>query len=47
MESIELSRPVLTQGRTDMLEKWLTEASSVRLCLMEKSSAGQYLLPPT
>lgn len=27
MESIELSRPVLTQGRTDMLEKWLTEVS--------------------
>lgn len=25
MESIELTRPVLTQGRTDMLEKWLTE----------------------
>ncbi|CAM9906461.1 unnamed protein product, partial [Choristocarpus tenellus] len=25
MESIELARPVLTQGRTDMLEKWLTE----------------------
>ncbi|CAN0107379.1 unnamed protein product, partial [Phaeothamnion confervicola] len=27
MESIELARPVLAQGRTDMLEKWLTEAS--------------------
>ncbi|CAN0421695.1 unnamed protein product, partial [Discosporangium mesarthrocarpum] len=25
MESIELARPVLSQGRTDMLEKWLTE----------------------
>lgn len=31
MESIELTRPVLTQGRTDMLEKWLTEVrQSVR-----------------
>lgn len=29
MESIELTRPVLTQGRTDMLEKWLTEVSRV------------------
>ena len=25
MESLELTRPVLGQGRTDMLEKWLTE----------------------
>lgn len=31
MESIELTRPVLTQGRTDMLEKWLTEVGNGRM----------------
>lgn len=31
MESIELTRPVLTQGRTDMLEKWLTEVGKGRI----------------
>lgn len=31
MESMELARPVLTQGRTDMLEKWLGEVRGRRV----------------
>lgn len=40
MESIELTRPVLTQGRTDMLEKWLTEVSRSLRCQLDGGGCG-------
>lgn len=40
MESIELTRPVLTQGRTDMLEKWLTEVCRWGWCHIDGKDVG-------